>query len=376
MKKKVNGMRAKDQQGSIIIFVALAIIMFLAFAALAVDWGYKMVTRNELQNISDGASLAATRYIGYTYKNLNLTYEQQQSYVFDSTTIVSIAQEIALQNQAAKKNIVINDSDVFIGKWDAGAKSLYDIGNMNQPDAVRVIARRDDVANSPITTFFAKTFGKDTVDVTAYATAALTGQSTAESGGLPVPVGISARWFEQPDFCDQPIKFYPTNTPEGCAGWTTYTDDFYDKRPPNMDKLRDIIDALGSGLKSPAAKAGETSFEFVGGNLADALKNFKALFDKMRVLNDGILDADQNSATWTTAVVVYSYEGLSDPCANPNKPARILGFSTVTITNVIAPPDGQLVEAIVKCDFVDTGRGGGGEYGTKGDIPGLVEPFK
>ena len=334
-----------------------------------------MVTRNELQNISDAASLAATRQLVFIYEGKS--YPDQQDYVCDPAPIIETAKEVAKKNQAAGKtgdDITINDDDVIIGQWDAKTKTLTP--TLNQPDAVRVIARRDDVANSPITTFFAKTFGKDTVDVTAYATAALTGQSTAESGGLPVPVGISARWFEQPDFCDQPIKFYPTNTPEGCAGWTTYTDDFYDKRPPNMDKLRDIIDALGSGLKSPAAKAGETSFEFVGGNLADALKNFKALFDKMRVLNDGILDADQNSATWTTAVVVYSYEGLSDPCANPNKPARILGFSTVTITNVIAPPDGQLVEAIVKCDFVDTGRGGGGEYGTKGDIPGLVEPFK
>ena len=359
-----------NQDGSIVIFIALALVMLLGFAALAVDIGHITVTKNELQNISDAASLAATRKLGSNYENM--PWEEQQIYVANPAELIAIAKDVGLKNQAGKMNITINDADVIIGTWNAQTKTPTP--TLDQPDAVRVIARRSSSsAEGPISNIFAKILGRDTTNVEADATAALTGQSTAGEGGLPVPIGISARWFETPNFCNQSIRFYPTGSPDGCAGWTTYTDDFYDRRPPNTDKLRDIIDALGDGLRSPPATANETYFEFVGGNLANTLNNFRNLFNIMKVLNDGDLDADLDSTTWTTAVAVYSYEGLSTPCANPNIPLKILGFSTVTIFNVLAPPDGQLVEARVKCDYVEPARGGGGEYGTKGSIPGLVE---
>jgi len=48
----------------------------------------------------------------------------------------------------------------------------------NQPNAVRVIARRDSLVNGQIATFFARIFGMAGRDVNAVATAAMTGQST------------------------------------------------------------------------------------------------------------------------------------------------------------------------------------------------------
>jgi len=63
--------------------------------------------------------------------------------------------------------------------------------------------------------------GKDTVDVTAAATAALTAQSTTGPGGLPIPVGISRAWFENKAvFCDQPIQVLSDNSPEDAPAGT------------------------------------------------------------------------------------------------------------------------------------------------------------
>jgi len=94
----------------------------------------------------------------------------------------------------------------------------------------------------------------------------------------------------------------------------------------------------------------------------------KALFDAMKVLNDGILDADEDSTTWTTSVPVYDW----DDCRNPHGAITIVGFATVIITEVQDAPD-KIIQAQVICEMKELGRGGGSNYGTKGTIPGLVE---
>ena len=352
--------RIKDEYGATAILVALVIVVLISITALAVDIGYVMATKNEVQNIGDAAALAATRQLGHIYEGMS--YEEQQSYVCDPATIIPVAKEVALKNKAAGKNIVVNDADIIIGQWNAETKILTP--TFDQPDAVKVISRRDGSANGPITTFFARIFGVNTVDVSADATAALTGQSTAGPGGLPLPIGISKKWFEEPEYCEQPIKFYPTGTLEGCAGWHTYEDH------ADAHTLEEIINGLTNGTyESPETQAGETEFNFVGGNVASRLPDMKVLFDTMKVKNDGILDADEDSSTWTTSAPVYD---LSD-CSNPNETLTILGFATVVITEVLAPPDGQLIQAKVICDMIEPARGGGTNYGTKGSIPGLVE---
>lgn len=361
MKKRVELIhRLKNEKGVVAIIVAISLVMFIGFTALAVDIGYLMVTRNELQNVADAAALAATRQLGVIYKDMS--YEEQRASVCDPATIVTVANAVALQNQAGGMNITIDAADVVIGQWDTETRVLTP--TLNQPNAVRVIARKDNNANGPITTFFAGVLGINTADVTAFATAALTGQKTAESGRLPLPVGISNAWF-QPDSCDQLIKFYPTGTLEGCAGWHTYT-----TSPSSAAKLRNILDGLTNGTyRSPEVIAGETQFVFTGGTVASAFPDMVELFDAMKGLNDDFLDADNDPNTWTTAIPVYDM----DNCSNPHGAITIVGFATATIYEVTTCPE-KTIGAQVKCEYVAPGRSGGGNFGTLGDVPKLVEP--
>ena len=60
----------KDQAGAVAVTVAILLVLLVGFAALAIDVGYLMVTRNELQNVADAAALAATRKLGIIYQNM------------------------------------------------------------------------------------------------------------------------------------------------------------------------------------------------------------------------------------------------------------------------------------------------------------------
>ena len=351
MKKLVKSLCLKNEQGSVAVLIALSMVAFISLIALSIDIGYALVTRDQLQNVADSAALAATRQLG---ENIKLGLPM------DPSPIITVAQQAAVQNKAGGKYITINASDVTIGKWDSDTKILTQ--TLINPDAVKVTSRRDASSNGPITTFFAGIFGANSVRLTAFATAALTGQGTALPGGLPFPAAISQQWFTDPSFCGKPITFSPPAT--SCAGWHTYTDP-----NANATNIKKILNGLRDGtFTSPEVIAGQTQLNFTNGDVASAFTALENLFNAMKGKNDGVLDLDSDPNTWTTSVAVYD---ASAGCS-PNGAIPIVGFAATTITSVVGPPN-KIVNANIKCDSVGSGRGGGSNYGTRGSIPGLVQ---
>jgi len=432
-----------NQKGAVAVTVAILMIMLVGFAALAIDVGYIYVTRGELQNVADAAALAATRELGAIYEGMS--YEEQQSFNCGSVAtapcsqIVAVAQQTALENQAANVNIVVNASDVQIGHWDfsvappfTAANDPMNIWPGNNPDpaplvrprAVRVTARRQEGSNSPITTFLAGVIGVDTMGVSALATASLSGEATAGKGELELPVGISRWFFDQwrddppgtaPAYCNDEIAFSPANSPDSCAGWTSWD---YNS---NDNMLRNILEGgleepADNDYASPAIGSGEGAVDelnYIGGDLSvptfdDLLTLFQhkgidvdlegnpvdagagiALCDRIdsdpEDVHSHVCDDDHDLDTtrlyypdgtprnlhqWETSVVVYE----SGDCANPNQSMAVAGFATVLLTEVLGPPS-KSIKALIKCDYVQQvpTHGGGGDYGTLGSIPGLVQ---
>ena len=403
--------KLKDQKGVALVLVAVMILVLLGFVALAIDVGYLMVTRNELQNIADGAALAACGELGAIYQSMPPA--DQPSYICGGDELAAItdkAIDVGQNNRAGGvEGILIQEVDVIIGTWDPDRNPKF-LAGYDQPDAVRVIARRDENANNPITTFFAGLLGIDSLDVSKDAIAALTGQSTTEPGELELPIGISSYFFQDGNFCNDFIVFNPTNDPDSCAGWNSY-----DISPPNDNLLRQI---LNSDVLSPGTEAGVTEFNFIGGNLSnptfDALlllfmrKGYDTQGDGITPaqtytdadgnvwpvtgpLRDGETgtvplyedgerayypDSNQNPTPrnlhrWETTVAVYGW----DSCANPNTSITIVGYAKIAMTNVQNAPD-KRIEGEILCDLFSnspTRGGGGGNFGIKGTIPGLVE---
>lgn len=365
-------LKLKDQSGVVAVVVAISMVMLLSFAALAIDIGYLYATKNELQNVADAAALAAAGKLGDIYT----TTADPLTYVCDRTNIVPSAQAVvgAGKNVAGGKNIIIRDADIYIDNLEdvkaAFPKYRFDTNDYNQPDAVRVVARRDSNANLRISTFFAGIFNINFLPVWADATAALTGQSTAGPGGLPLPVSINKEWMDTIP-CNEDLTFNPSSA-DVCAAWHAYTKG--NGYNPNANGMRTLIDDITDfTYESPETIAGVTQFDFSNGTISSIFThdNFQNLFDDRKVRNDGILDMDTDGETWTLTVPIYDNSTGSKPC-NPSGLVTIVGFASITITGVSGPPD-KIVHATVVCDQVKPGRGGGSEYGTMGSIAGLVE---
>lgn len=415
--------RLKNQGGAVIVIIAVLTTVLIGFAALAIDIGYLMVTKNELQNVADATALAACRKLGTIYQGM--TYEEQQSYVCDPETIKSVAREVGLKNKAATKWIAINDEDIVIGQWPPSPPASPFVNDLNKPNAVRVKARRDDKANGFIPTFFAGVFDSYLMSAEATATAALTGQSTSDPGELELPVGISREWFDSRpgEACGDHIKFSPTTDPDACAGWTTFTEG------ANTNNLKGILDGE---VTSPTTTAGETEFEFTGGDATSAFSNLLLLFkhkgydvyetdangntcsspepcwirdsqgEPVNLANDpaavyydangnpGVhpeplyeldgagnetttrlnyppeLDATphdplmpRNKHTWETTVVVYSNQDGTADCSNPNMVKTVVGYARIRLTDVVDAPNRLVVGELV-CDYVDNADSRGG----------------
>ena len=398
--------KVKNQAGVSAVIIAIVLTMLIGFTALAVDVGYMYVTKNELQNVADAAALAGAGYLGSIYETKS--YDEQQTHEFLRSDIEFVAQQVAFKNQAAKMKIVINDADVIIGTWDGSTLTVM-ADPIVGPDAVRVIARRDGIANGPILTFFARIFNINAVNVSADATAALTGPATV--GELKVPFSLSENNF--PNDCMDPIIFSPTA--ESCAGWHNFFDainasamadkllgliqgdgEAYPDHVPPLVNGPDWLEANFDMNAPPDAEVtpeagigdefnhqgGTVASLFLGGRLGNRDDDinlpeeiigdakhpapFPALFDYFRRRDD-----DGNDSIWTSTVPVYEDDEV---CENPNDAIPIVGFAMIEIHMPNPPPDSSVsVNVYCKLIFID-GRGGGGGYGNlKGTIPNLVE---
>jgi Flp pilus assembly protein TadG len=355
------GTPLSNERGVAALVMAFLLVVLVALTSIVIDLGFAWVTKNELQNIADAAALAGTRQLGLAYEGLSPQEREDTSRILTSdekARIVTAVLAVGGLNQAGGKNGITIDitSDVGIGTWDFATKTLTP--TLVRPTAVTVTARRDAKANTPIRTVFATVIGHSELHVGATATAALGPLGSMPPGAGGFPVGISKRWFDEGHQCGDYIKFHPTGTLEGCAGWHTFTDG-----PANASELRKVLTGLRNDTyNSPEIIAGQTQLEFSGGTLS-------SVFDEMQAL----YEAKKNHTTgeWNVKIPVYD----STDCSNPSGAIKIVGFATATVTKVIEAPDKEII-AKVTCDKIEAGRPGGtmggGGFAPLSTVPALV----
>jgi hypothetical protein len=395
----------QGEEGSVIVIVAVLLVILLGSTALVTDLGVFFVTRNQLQNVSDGSALASARLLGTMYQAV--PFNQQGSWVCSSECereLRDTAIAVGLNNRAAAVDVTLLDADILVGQWDGDNFTP----TLDQPDAVQVISRRDDLANGPVTTFFGKALGIETGSISAIAVAALSGQGSSGEGEHELPIGISSWFFDNEDewgFCNEDIQFYPTNDPASCAGWTSW--DY----GSNDITLRRILQG-DPEYDSPETFAGSTIYNFTGGTLSNpTFDDLLTLFQfsgcdvdsSWEYLTDDVtgdclqqapethpdrvsLEYQDNEGNWVRALYPdgtprnwHKWETTlpvygRDDCSNPNQSILIVGFAQIELRDVLNSPD-KLVRGKIVCHRVDDddSRGGGGEYGLKGSIPGLVK---
>lgn len=368
----------KDEKGAVLVFIGVIFMGVAAVAALGVEVGYMTLVRNELQNVADAAALAGARELGHTYEGM--TYAQQLAYTSSTaaTAITDVIDTIALpeNNKVANAPISIAASDIQIGQWNSTSSTFT--ANMDPPNAVKVAARRAEGTNGLVQTLFGQLFGIDSFSMAGGATAALTGLSTAAPGALEIPIGIPMARFP---YCSD-ITFSPTNDPKACSGWTSLTDvtDQENCKNGNCSSADDIKDILRRMIvaegctQNPDCFDNKTytpfvsppidlsvhspTYDFNGGDVTPAVECFKNLYDCKKDANN----------KWEVVIPVIS----ATSCDNPTGHFKVVGFTTATITNVEVTPS-KYISAKIDCNNTESGRGSGGNYGTYGSIPGLVD---
>ena len=104
MRLPSNFRRLRGRRGATIVFVALAMVVLLSFAALAIDVGYLYVVRNELQNAADSGALAGAQVL----------YNDEGTSINEGAN--GIAEDYVENNQTEKVGVTVES--VERGHWN------------------------------------------------------------------------------------------------------------------------------------------------------------------------------------------------------------------------------------------------------------------
>jgi Flp pilus assembly protein TadG len=348
----------KGERGMIMILMAIAIVGLIGAGSLAIDIGSALVTKSELQNVADAASLASTRELAMVYKakyqeNPDFNYKEYDISP-DLAQIRAKAVSFAAANKAGGLSISVGSADIRPAKVDSAGNITY------QNTAVRAISvkgRRDDTSNGQVQTELARVLGINQIAITAESTAAISAMGTLKAGKGEFPIGLDEAWFDTHSCAtNEIVKFFPTDD-TSCSGFHTF-----DQKPASAARLKQIADDIRTNkFVSPETIAGQTYYEFTGGVVASAIADIKKLWN-----------ARQQGGHFRTTVPVYQRNG----CVNPNQALKIVGFARIDITNVQTSPS-NLVEGDVECGIFDqdvgSGGGNGGDFGTMIGTPGMIQ---
>src|SRR5262245_17794417 len=112
------------RRGAVVVLSALLLVVMLGIVAFAVDIGYMLVVRTQLQAAAESAALAAAA---------NLANSRAQ--------LVAVGQQYAAYHTASGKAATVTPADIEVGMWDLKARTFAPGSPV--ANAVRVTARRD-----------------------------------------------------------------------------------------------------------------------------------------------------------------------------------------------------------------------------------------
>ncbi|MBN2578257.1 MAG: VWA domain-containing protein [Pirellulales bacterium] len=133
------------------LLTVFLIVVMLGIIAFAVDFGYIVMARTQLQVAADAAVLAAASSI--------------------QDDPIAKAQDIGARNKVGSQPVQILAADVVKGTWDKDTRTFSPFADQSQlGNAVKVTARADQ-STRPVPLFFASIFNKHSMNVTAEAVA-------------------------------------------------------------------------------------------------------------------------------------------------------------------------------------------------------------
>jgi Flp pilus assembly protein TadG len=152
-----------EEQGSVMLFVVIALGALLGIAAWATETGRMWQAKSQLQAAADAASLAG---VGNLLSNNFQTVDQAAA----RTAATSYGPEHDVLGTA----LTIEGSDVDAGSWDLATRAFTPLPGSTDPNVVRAVrarTRRDGTANGPVPTILGRAIGVNSVSVNSEAVA-------------------------------------------------------------------------------------------------------------------------------------------------------------------------------------------------------------
>lgn len=162
---------AQRRRGAVVVLAAFCLAILMAMVAFAVDVGYLMVAKTDLQRAADAAAHAAV-----------LEYRSEESPSFVIPSARSTARQYVEDNKvlnatatvATNSNNADVNGDIVVGRIDFdNPRNPMTFGDTDRYNAIRVRIRRSTDRNGEVPLFFARVLGHESLGLEAEATAAL-----------------------------------------------------------------------------------------------------------------------------------------------------------------------------------------------------------
>ncbi len=158
------------RRGVVAVLIAVLLVPLMAMLAFAVDCGYIMHAKAELQNAADAAALAGAAkllvpQVGGTTSTGGIPMV---------SLATSEAQKFSVLNTAGNHTLSLASSDIVVGYMSSPTNQSQGLTAWSSgplPNSIRVLVRRDTTVNTPLNTFFARVLGINNCSAAATATA-------------------------------------------------------------------------------------------------------------------------------------------------------------------------------------------------------------
>ena len=191
---------ADSQAGAMAVTIAIFLVGFLAMVALVFDFGHVVWVKNELQKAADAGSLSGARCL-WPYVGVPSTPNW--------TAAQTAATQTVLLNRADGQ--LLTNCDLQSGYWNLATKTLESTGvvpTASHLPGIRVTVSKAPGHNGgPVALMFAAFFGLVPQNLTAQATAVITGPATIPPRGGAFPMAVPKVMVEQYWNREPPVSF-------------------------------------------------------------------------------------------------------------------------------------------------------------------------
>jgi hypothetical protein len=311
----------QNQSGATVVMVGLLLVVLAGFTALAIDIGYLLMVRNQLQNAADAGALAGASVL-YNEDGTIINAGANQV-AFDMVTAnmaSSVEGEMPAESRAgdiqrghwsfATRTFTPNDSLSPTDLWDKTTAELD--ADLNFINAVRVKTRRETI---PAASIFAGIFGYDNffLSTEAIAYIGFTGNLAPTEVDQPIAICRNAVTDLDGNYnCN--VGKMVTDSGDETAAWTNFNQPATCTGGANAQSVQAMVCQSGNQSTINLGR----DMQMINGQAQNAYSDF---FDCWWVNSEG------GTKPWemTLAVIDCNPNGTVNPCA------RVRGAVTVNV---------------------------------------------